>query len=265
MKLKFKEKLKKFTKISNFKILILCIIIVISIIYYYEDYREVKIEIPTKDVIILTANIPENIIIEKSMLTIEKRYKEDVIKESNIATTYEEVVGKRTKVPIYKGETINNDRLLVNQEYMNDKENTKEISFQLEQIDQALNLKKGDYIDIWIEPIKLDNEKFPEKLFKNLYIKDVVNSNKKIINENSNGNSQNGLIGENSTTDDNTAIYVILTLTDKQIEKLYKVDKTIFNVKIARYKDSDFYKTVNESINTKQNDMTLDNIEKDNS
>jgi len=236
-----KEKLKKFAKISNYKILAICVLIIIGVVYYYEDYKEIKIEIPTKDVIVFTVDIPENTVIEKEMLTIEKRYKEDVLKESNIVTSFDEVVGKRTKVPVFKGETINNDRLLVNQDFMNDKENKKEISFQINDIDKALNINKGDFIDIWREPIDMKSGAIPEKVFSKLQIVEVVNINKQIIDENK---ENTNII--NTDVEEQIASYIILTLTDMQIDALYNIDKTLNNIKIAKYKENDFYKIINE-------------------
>lgn len=234
-----KDKLKKFAKISNYKILALCVLVIIAVIYYYEDYREVEVHIPTKEVVVLKDDVPENTVIDRDMLVLEQRYEEDILKQSNIAISFDDVVGKRTLVPLYKGEIIKKDRLIINEEYMNNKTIKTEISFQLNEIDKALNLQKGDYIDIWIEPI--DREMLPQKLFSKLRIKEVINVNKELIEEDK----------EYTENEEKIASFIILELTDLEIENLYNIDKKNNNIRIARYADEYFYNIVNQVIKEK--------------
>lgn len=231
-----KEKLKKFAKISNYKIIALCIVVIIAVIYYYEDFKEVEVTIPMKDVVVLINDIPENTIVKQEMVTLERRYQEDVLKEGNIAISFNEVVGKRTKVPLYKGELIKVDRLIINEEHMNGVNLKTDIAFQLNDTDRALNLKKGNYIDIWLEPTDLKSEILPQKIFKKLRIKETVNQNKEEIDKEK----------ESSDAERKIASYIIISLTDFEIDTLYNIDKTINNIRIARYSEEDFYNVVNQ-------------------
>lgn len=230
------EKLKKFTKISNYKILALCILVIIGVIYYYEDLREIEIEIPKNDVVVFKEDVTENTIIKEDMLILEQRYAEDIMKEKNIATAFDEVIGMRTKVPIYKGEAINKERLILNDNNTNSGTLKTDVPFQVNDTDRALNLKKGDYIDIWIEPIDIKSGLIPEKLFSKIPVKEAVNTHKEAIDKNK----------EYEDIDGKIASYVILSLSDIQIDKLYSVDKTLSNIRIARYSETDFYNIVNQ-------------------
>lgn len=250
-----KEKLRKFAKISNYKILAICLLLIVGIMYYYENIKDVSSEIPTKNVIVVKENIPENTVIEKEMLALDKRYEADATKEIGIAITLEEIVGKRTIVPLYKGETIKNERITENKEYMNEDINKKQISFQVNEIDQALNLKNGEFIDMWVVPINFETGEISKKIFEKLQIVEVVNTNKKIINENSNSKEKN--------KEDSLATYIVLQLTDEQLHKLYDTDMALNSLKLSRYKKNNSYDLIKEKLDVKVNkdETQANNIE----
>ena len=171
---------KQLVKLSRLKILAICFLLIAGIIYYYEEIKQTNSEIQTMDVIVAVSDISENEIITKDMITIEKRYAGDVMKYVNIATTEDEVVGKRTIVPLYKGEPINNNRLLVKQEYMNKKDQTQ-IVLAINEVDKALELHQDDYIDIWLEPVSQGQDIQtiiePYKLIEKIKIINIHDSN----------------------------------------------------------------------------------------
>lgn len=232
------EKLKKFTKISNYKIIAFCLLLIIGIIYYYEDFKEVDVEIPMQEVIVFKEDVPENIIIKNEMLVIEKKYSEDVKKEKDVITSMEDIEGKVTIVPIYKGELIKKDRLIEYNEDFNNNMIKTEISLQLNEIDRALNIKKGEYIDIWLEPIDFTSEILPQKIFSKLKVTNVTNNNKQIIDEKK----------DYTETDGKISSYITLYLTDNEIENLYNIDKKLNNIRISRYNESDLYKIIQTNL-----------------
>jgi len=231
-----KEKLKKFNKVSNYKILAVCVLLIVGIMYYYEEIKEPDIKLPSQQVAVLVADVPANTVIEESMVVVERRFEDKFLKESNIAKSAEEVVGKRTRVPLFKGELINNDRLLVNQEYMDESIDKRQISFQINDIDQALNLNKGDFVDVWVIRNNIESLETTRKLFEKLQVVEVVNTNKVII-----GNDE-------KDKEETIATYVVLQLDDKGIEELFSIDKNLNEVKISRYKENEQVALVAEKI-----------------
>ncbi len=236
-----KERLKKINKISNFKVFAICIIAIVLVMYYYEEIKEPDIKLPSQQVAVLVADVPANTVIEESMVVVERRFEDKFLKESNIAKSAEEVVGKRTRVPLFKGELINNDRLLVNQEYMDESIDKRQISFQINDIDQALNLEKGDFVDVWV--IRNNNESLEttRKLFEKLQAVEVVNTNKVII-----GNEEKDK--EEKDKEETIATYIVLQLDDKGIEELFSIDKNLNDIKISRYKENEQFALAAEKV-----------------
>lgn len=231
-----KEKLKKFNKVSNYKILAVCVLLIVGIMYYYEEIKEPDIKLPSQQVAVLVADVPANTVIEESMVVVERRFEDKFLKESDIAKSAEEVVGKRTRVPLFKGELINNDRLLVNQEYMDESIDKRQISFQINDIDQALNLNKGDFVDVWVIRNNIESLETTRKLFEKLQVVEVVNTNKVII------------ASDEKDKEETIATYVVLQLDDKGIEELFSIDKNLNEVKISRYKENEQFALVTEKI-----------------
>lgn len=231
-----KERLKKFNKISNYKILAVCVLLIVGIMYYYEEIKEPDIKLPSQQVAVLVADVPANTVIKESMVVVERRFEDKFLKESNIAKSVEEVVGKRTRVPLFKGELINNDRLLINQDYMDESIDKRQISFQINDIDQALNLKKGDFVDVWVIRNNIESIETTRKLFEKLQVVEVVNTNKVII-----GNDE-------KDKEETIATYVVLQLDDKGIEELFSIDKNLNDVKISRYKENEQFALLAEKI-----------------
>lgn len=229
-------------KVNIFKVTAAFLVILAAVFYYFEKVRVSEANIETTEVIVAITDIPGNTVIEKEMLSIEKRYAEDVMKTVNIAKSYDEVVGKRTVVPLYKGELVHISRVIKNESYMNSKDQTQ-IPIALNEIDKALMLKEGDYIDIWLEPVSQgqDAELFiePYKILEKIQIIKVNNSNYNNIEK------QNADGTENITSDTvYVPAYFTIELSDIKLKELYAIDKNQFNIRVARYGEEKLLNTV---------------------
>ncbi|MDD4805027.1 MAG: SAF domain-containing protein [Candidatus Pacebacteria bacterium] len=241
-----KEKFKKFNKISNYKIVALCVLLIAGVMYYYEEIRAAEIErVPTVEVVVLKNNVAENTVITEEMVSKELRYLDKYTKDANIIKVVEDIVGKRTRVPLYKGELISGDRLLVNDSSMDEQGKTK-ISLQINEVDRSLGLKKGEFIDIWASPIvsELDPGYIPAyKVFDKVQIIEIVNTNKQIIDPNK----------EYENIENKVPLYVVVQLNDKEIKILHDIDKTFLSTRFAKYKENELYtiadKKLQEQIN----------------
>lgn len=232
-------------KVNIFKITAAFLVILAAVFYYYEKVKVPEINIETTEVIIAITDIPENTIVEKEMLAIEKRYSEDIMKTGNIVTQYSEIVGKRTVVPIYKGELINNNRILENKVYMNSKDQTQ-IPLAINEVDKALGLHQGDYIDIWLEPVSQGQDMQtiiePYKLVEKIQIIEVHDSNYNNISN----TTTNPLNTSSNTT--YVPAYFTIELSDVTLKELYSINKNKYNIRIAKYGDEKLFKTVTDII-----------------
>lgn len=240
-------KSKHLIKFTKFNILAICFLLIAGIIYYYEEIKEINIEIQTIDVIVAISDIPENVIIKKDMITTERRYAEDVIKNKNIATTEDEVIGKRTIVPLYKGEPISNNRLLVNQDYMNKRDQTQ-IAITLTEVDKALDLKTGDYIDIWLKPVSQNQDQIviePYKLIRKIQIIKIHDSNYNNIEK-----EKKRILEDSITTSDSVYVpaYITIELSDEALKEMYSIDKNLYTIRVTRYGEEKFYSVVKSII-----------------
>ncbi len=230
-------------KVSIFKITTAFLVILAAVFYYYEKVKTPEINIETTEVIIAITDIPENTIIEKEMLTLEKRYSEDIMKTGNIVTQYSEIVGKRTVVPIYKGELINNKRVIENRAYMNSKDQTQ-IALAINEVDKALELHQGDYIDIWLEPISQDQDAQtiiePNKLIEKIKIIKVHDSNYNNISQ------QKAVSGAESITSNTVYVptYLTIELSDAVLKKLYSIDRSKYSIRVTRYGEEKLFNTI---------------------
>lgn len=241
-------KLKLLFKLSRLKILAICFLLIAGIIYYYEEIKQANIEIQTIDVIVAVSDITENEIITKDMITTEKRYAGDVMKYVNIATTEDELIGKRTIVPLYKGEPINNKRLLVNQEYMNKKDQTQ-IVLAINEVDKALELHQGDYIDIWLEPVSQGQDIQtiiePHKLIRKIKIIKIHDSNYNNIEKEKKTVSEDSIITSDTVY---VPAYITIELSDEALKEIYSIDKNLYTIRVTRYGEEKFYSIVGRII-----------------
>ena len=228
-------------KLSKLKMLAICLIIIAGIVFYYEEVKENEVNINTIDVIVAVTDIAENEVITKDMITKEKRYSEDVMKNKDIVKTDSEVIGKRTIVPLFKGETINSNRIIENKEYMNGKDQTQ-IALALTEVDKALELREGDYIDIWLEPVSSNQDIQtiiePQKLIEKIKLIKVHDSNYNNIS----------VITKDPINTSSNAVYVpayiTIELEDTTLKLLYEVDKNNYSIRLTRYGEEKLYNTV---------------------
>ncbi len=229
-------------KVNIFKATAAFLIILAVVFYYYEEIKVTKAVIDTVQVVVAAIDIPENTVIEEKMLIVEERYKEDVIKTNNVAESINEVVGKRTLVPLYRGEAINSKRLIENMDYMNDKIQTQ-IALALNEVDKALALQEGDYIDIWLEPLFHSQDELiiePHKIIEKIKVIKVHDSNY-------NGTKTSDSINTTSNVAYVPA-YITIELRDEVIKRIYEVEKSKYNIRITRYGEEKLYKTVKNII-----------------
>jgi hypothetical protein len=228
-----KERLRKFNKVSNFKILALCVLLIAGIMYYYEEVRAVEIErVPTVEVVVLRNDVSENAVITEEMVSLELRYSDRYLKEADVARKVEDVVGKRTRVPLYGGELISSGRLLEDSDCM-DKPGT-EISLQIGEIERALNIKKGDYIDIWATAIvsELNPSFVPTyKVFEKVRVSEIVNSGMRVIDASE----------EFADVDDVVPLYLVIKLDDEDIVAFYNIDRDVSSIKFSKYSENEYY------------------------
>mgnify|MGYP000971707008 CR=1 FL=1 len=228
-------------KVNIFKATAAFLVILAAVFYYFEKIKVSEVAIDTVQVIVAITDIPENTVITEEMLVLENRYKEDVIKTSNVAATINEVTGKRSLVPIYKGEAINLNRLISNKGYMNNKDQTQ-IALAINEVDKALMLKEGDYIDIWLEPVSQGQDAElviePYKFIKKIQIIKVHDSNYNNVNKQKSANE-----AENITSDTvYVPAYLTIELSDTQLKELYAIDKNQYDIRVTRYGEEKLFK-----------------------
>lgn len=228
-------------KLSKIKMLAICFIIIAGIVFYYEEIKENEVNINTIDVIVAVTDITENEVITRDMITKEKRYSEDVMKNKDIVKTDSDVIGKRTIVPLFKGEPINKNRIIENKEYMNKKDQTQ-VALALTEVDKALELREGDYIDIWLEPVfpnpNIQTIIEPQKLIEKIKIIKVYDSNY---------NNISAITKDPINTSSNAVYvpaYITIELEDTTLKLLYEVDKNNYSIRLTRYGKEKLYNTV---------------------
>lgn len=249
-------------KISNRLVIAISLIVITCIIYYFQNIKEYKADIPMSGVIVAKETIPENTIITKDMIFKDARYTHDLLKQKGYLTSKEEkVLGKRTRVPIYKDEPVNLKRLIENEPYMDEKDSIKRTMFVIavENLDKALNIKKGSYIDIWLEPnengmmaLQENNNKttgtleqhFSTKLFEKLKVYDT----KTEIYTNP---TENNSSDKKKDTKETTITFLTLYLTDDEIAKYLNVLDWNVNKRVTLYGENVEYSIINEKLEDK--------------
>lgn len=214
-------------KISNYTLIGIFILIIVALTFYFVEVREANAEIATVGVVIATQDIDSNQVITADMVKVDNRYTEDQLKEQgNITSELSKVIGKRSKAPIYKGETIKLQRVIENRSYMNPDQEKKGNIFSMVvgKTDKALDIKKGDYIDIWLEPNDKALEKYKDsrKLFEKIRIEELKSENHAIYTQ---GNNDDEALG-----------YILINLDSQETKQLLDVlGSSEFSVRITHY------------------------------
>ena len=142
-------------KISNKMIVAIALVIIAMVVFYFQNIKKYKADVPVSKILVAKQTIPENTVITEEMIIEDTRYTQDLLKQKgDITSNKDKVIGKRTRVPIYEGELINLNRLIENKPYMDERDAKKKTMFviEVENMDKALNIRPGSYIDIWLEP-----------------------------------------------------------------------------------------------------------------
>lgn len=239
-------------KINNYTLTGIFLLIIIALTFYFLEVRETNQEVATVGVVIATQDIEANKLITKDMVTLENRFTEDQLKEQgNITSELNKVVGKRTSAPIYKNETIKLQRIMENKEYMNqelDKEKNL-ISIIINNTDKALEIKKGDYIDIWMEPNNkaIELQKQAKLLFEKIKIQELKDENYFTFTP-------------GQTIEEGKLGYIIIGLDDIQTKELLNAQGDgYYSFKISHYGEHRNYEIENAKLNSLENNNVNDN------
>ncbi len=266
-------------KISNKIVIAVALIVIVCVVYYFQNIKEYKAEIPLSKVVVAKQYIPENTVVTKDMVVQEARYTTDLLKQKgDLTSKLENVLGKRTRVPIYKDEPVNLKRLIVNKPYMDDKDSINKRMFVIAigNLDKALSIKKGSYIDIWLEPnengmeeIKANggqtsNNGNPQQLTRKLFEKlKVYDARTEVYTEL--GESLTNT-GKKVDAKETTVTFLTLYLTDEDIAKYLDIIDWNYNKRVTLYGDNVEYSIINEKIEEKpQKDINNNNGEQENS
>lgn len=244
-------------KVSNKVIIAVCLIVIACVIFYFSEIKDYNVEIPKSGVIIAKDYIPENTVITKDMIIKDARYTQDLLKQKGDLTSKEEnIIGKRTRVPIYKDEPINLKRLIENEPYMDDRDNIDKKMFviAIDNYDKALNIKPGSYIDIWLEPNEngLMANLVTTKLFDKMK---VYGTKTEVYTEAaSNGKSDK----KSDDAKESVTTFLTLFLTDDEITKYLDIKDYLVNKRITLHGENVEY----QIIKTKLEETTSDAPEK---
>lgn len=263
-------------KISNKMVIAICLIVIAIIIYYYQNVKVYDADLPITGVIVAKSNIPPNTVVTKDMIYLDQRYTNDMLKQKGSLTSKEEkVLGKRTKETIYKDEPMNLSRLIENEPYMDDKDLEKKLFvIAINTMDKALNIEKGDFIDIWLElnengiaeknqllgtesnqssenientdidaDIKKNYNAYP--LFRKLQVFDTKTE---AFNEvNAKGESEKSVVN-----------YLTLHLTDKEIATYLGIKDWNVTKRVTLYGKNVEYMIINEQFEKKEESKTVE-------
>lgn len=235
------------------KTLIAIVLLLASVGIFLQNNQKQEVPKETK-VLVAKNDIPENTIVTKDMLKEDFRKTDDLMKQKEyITSNFENIVGRRTTTPLYKEEIVNLKRLIKNEDYMNEKDKKQLFVVPIDTTDKALDIKKGSYIDIWLEPNENAELEGLEscKLFERQKVYETKTQEYKTKKE------------TNEEASKETAVtYLTLYLTNDEISKYLNVKDTIFGKRISLYgKNMDFkisQKNIKEQIKVEKENTKKD-------
>lgn len=240
-------------KPSNKLIIALALITIAGVVFYYENIKKYDFEIPTETIIVANENIPENTIVTENMIQKDTRYQGDILKQQDyIVLNEKEIIGKRTRVPIYKNEAIYTNRLIENELYMEDNNDEKKTQFILSiyNLDKALDIKKGSYIDIWQIPNTegLLNGMKAEIMMSKLKVYNIKTESYSVPSK-----------SNIESPEEKVVTYLTLLLTDKEIEHYLEMTNEFVDTRITLYGENLEYQLINDKIHENKR-MIIDEI-----
>jgi hypothetical protein len=215
------------------------------VIYYYQNIKVHDADIQVSSVVVANEDIPVNTLITEDMITVDSRYTTDLLKKNDHITGDEsQILGKRTRAPIYKGEEVSTMRLIENKEYMDEKDSEKRtmITMSIPGVDKALNIKRGSFVDIWtipnqnwvVESGELGMlEDSPTLLFEKLKVYDLK--------------SEIFTPADNSS-EESVMTYLTFYLTDAEIETYFGVKNWRYDKRITLHGEHVEYDIINETL-----------------
>lgn len=230
-------------KVNIKNVIGVAILLLVGVVYYYEEIKVTSVNIPLKQVVVAKGDIPENIIITDDLVVIEERYSQDIERNEHYTATIGDVVGKRSISPIYAHEPINLNRLIENKDYM--EKDTAEFAIQLKDESKALNIKQGSYIDIWLKPTEqgLLKGKVNRVLFSNLKVKEVKNEH---------------FIPTSSSTNSKVPNYLIIDLTKEEIKILLEEERDC-NIKVSLHGKGQVFEITKDLVTETEHDEKIQN------
>lgn len=249
----------KISKTSSTAVIIVLITGVVTVSVSFLEAAQSKL--PMTSVIVASRDIGADTVITSDMVSVDSRYSADLLKQDATAcltSSPEQVVGKRTCVPIYAGETVNKKRLTDNTEAMkNAIGELREISIPMPSEDLGLSLHKGDYIDLYAVPTD-DGVKeglLPNKIANNVEIMTI-------------STSEGMNITDYNPTEINSDSYLApgyftVYLDDMEKDALYKMDKKSYSLRIAMHTDNTFYSDSMDAISNKVFNVNDDVVDAD--
>lgn len=257
-------------KVNIFKITAVFLIILAAVFYYYEEIKAPEIEeIPKANIVVVAQDVPDNTVITKDMVLIEQRYVDD-IKQSNFGIDINSIIGMRTLTPLYKGEILSTNRLTENKSYMNTEKQTH-IAISLVDADKVLEYEKGDYIDIWLEPIPDGNEvkqvgpddngvlipiiSEAHRLFQKLMVVDLHDANFYQIEKKENIANLNTTDTDVTGTEVYIPAYITVQLSNDSIKELLEIDKTKYNIRVTKYGEEKKYGVIQDVLKKSSTEM----------
>lgn len=217
-------------KISNKVIIAIALLVIAGIVFYYQNIKSYEVEVQKSTVVVANEDIPFNTLITKEMIVIDERYTPDLLKQSdNITGGEENIIGKRTNSPIYKGEPISTKKLIENKKYMEDDDTKKRTMFtiMIAETDKSLNIEKNSYIDVWYEP----NQNYVNKSFElgQKEPKPILKLEKYRVYD----IKSDAHLPIASSSEDSVISYLTLYLTDEEILACLEVEEWNYSQRIT--------------------------------
>lgn len=153
------------------------LIILFSVVGYFAFDNTIRksSEVFGKEVVVFSKPILAGQVIAREDLSTKKIKKEQLV--PYVVTDINLVIGKVALINMYPNEQVVSDRLVTQDKYYSNE--TKIVSFPTTLIDTvAGQVKKGDYVDIWLKAIPeypAQNYKEPQKIFSNVRIEGLKN------------------------------------------------------------------------------------------
>lgn len=214
-------------------VIAIAIIIVTGVVYYYEQIREQKTEVPFASVVVAAVDIPANTVVTGDMVAIDRRYAPDLVKEGKqLVSSPDKVVGKRTLAPVFKNEPVHTGRLVEDERYMDGRKGTL-FAIPVAKEDRVLGILKGSYVDLWIQPNQagLESGRVPEKVFEKLEVISVRDESPS---------------SDRAARDGTYPANIIVMLSDGEIIRLLGIEQHLYRFRVALHGDNRHYDIISD-------------------